>query len=141
MNIIFLIKPKCSTAYLLKNDTVRQGLEKMRFHRYTALPVIDEDGSYQGTVTEGDFLRYILLNHTVEETLSCDIRSTEGSKVSALIRKDFNPSVNIYATMEDLLERVMDQNFVPVVDDRGVFVGIITRKDVIGYFRKKLQKM
>ncbi len=134
MNIIFLIKPKCDTAYLCKNDSVRQGLEKMRFHQYTALPVIDENGMYCGTVTEGDFLRYILNQRLENGTLSCDIRSTEHDKVSILIRNEFNPSVNIYATMQDLLKRVMEQNFVPVIDDRGVFVGIITRKDIINYF-------
>ena len=44
--------------------------------------------------------------------------------------------MKVSATMDDLLQRVMDQNFVPVIDDRNVFVGIITRKDVIGYFAK-----
>ena len=39
--------------------------------------------------------------------------------------------------MEDLLEKTLNQNFVPVVDDLNHFIGIITRKDVIQYFYKK----
>lgn len=134
MNIAFLIKPKCETAYLYINDSIRQGLEKMHYHRYTAIPVIDRNGYYHGTITEGDFLWHILGRSIEKSPISFDIRKSEREYVSDLLRSDFNPSVNIYATMEDLLKRVMDQNFVPVVDDRGVFVGIITRKDVIGYF-------
>ena len=106
----------------------------MHYHHYTAIPVIDHNGVYQGTMTEGDFLWYILNRNRENDAIHCDIRTTEHTDISGLIRKDFNPPVNIYASMEDLLQRVMDQNFVPVIDDRGVFVGIITRKDVIRYF-------
>lgn len=134
MNIIFLIKPKCDTAFLYTDDSIRQGLEKMHYHKYTAIPVIDHDGIYHGTITEGDFLWHILGRDGLDTSLPYDIRTTEHELVTGLLRPAFNPPVNIYATMDDLLQRVMDQNFVPVVDDRGVFVGIITRKDVIGYF-------
>ena len=136
MNIIFLIKPKCDTAYLYTDDSVRQGLEKMYYHKYTAIPVIDHDGIYRGTITEGDFLWNVLGKNSVNAVLQQDIRSLEYQSVSDLLRPDFNPPVKVSATMDDLLQRVMDQNFVPVIDDRNVFVGIITRKDVIGYFAK-----
>lgn len=136
VNIIFLIKPKCDTAFLYTTDSVRQGLEKMHYHKYTAIPVIDHNGLYHGTITEGDFLWNILGKSPENTALSKDIRSLEHESVADLLRLDFNPPVRISATMDDLLQRVMDQNFVPVVDDRGVFVGIITRKDVISYFAK-----
>ena len=42
--------------------------------------------------------------------------------------------------MDNLLNMVMEQNFVPVVDDRGMFIGIITRKDIIKYFYDKEKK-
>lgn len=136
VNIIFLIKPKCDTAFLYTTDSVRQGLEKMYYHKYTAIPVIDHNGLYHGTITEGDFLWNVLEKSPESTVLSKDIRSLEHRSVADLLRLDFNPPVRISATMDDLLQRVMDQNFVPVVDDRGVFVGIITRKDVISYFAK-----
>lgn len=136
MNIIFLIKPKCDTAFLYTDDSVRQGLEKMFYHKYTAIPVIDHEGIYHGTITEGDFLWNILGKAPEKSSLTQDFHDLEHHAVSDLIRADFNPPVRVSATMDDLLQCVMDQNFVPVVDDRGVFVGIITRKDVIGYFAK-----
>ena len=38
MNIIFLIKPKCDTAFLYTDDSVRQGLEKMFYHKISRNP-------------------------------------------------------------------------------------------------------
>ena len=46
------------------------------------------------------------------------------------------PAVRITAAVEELFDRAMNQNFVPVVDDNDSFVGIITRKDIIKYFCK-----
>ncbi|WP_139205787.1 CBS domain-containing protein [Halobacillus alkaliphilus] len=37
--------------------------------------------------------------------------------------------------MEDMLELSVNQNFVPVVEDQQVFIGILRRKDIIGYFQ------
>ena len=44
MNIAFLLQPKSDTAFLYDDFTLRQGLEKMRHHGYTAIPVIDREG-------------------------------------------------------------------------------------------------
>lgn len=49
---------------------------------------------------------------------------------------DRNAPVRITAGMDELLDRVMNQNFVPVVDDLGSFIGIVTRRDIIDYFYK-----
>ena len=142
MNILFLLKPKCNVAYLNQSDTIRQGLEKMRHHGYTAIPVIDDNGIYVGTITEGDFLWNILsLQKPQVQTGTSTLQYLEQYGIANLIRTGWNTAINIYTNMEQLLERVMDQNFVPVIDDRNVFVGIITRKDVIQYFVQKEQRI
>ena len=56
MNVAFFMKPKSSVAFLFDDFTVRQALEKMNYHGYTAIPVLDREGHYLGTVSEGDFL-------------------------------------------------------------------------------------
>ena len=127
MNILAFLRPKSTAAYLYIDNTVRQGIEKMRIYGYTAIPVIDKDGVYCGTVSEGDFLWNMLYNKKF------DIKDQEKFFVKDIMRKDWNPAVKINAGMDDLVRRIMEQNFVPVVDDRGVFVGIITRKDIINY--------
>ena len=35
--------------------------------------------------------------------------------------------------MDQLIEAAMNQNFVPVVDDRGMFIGIVRRQAIIRY--------
>ena len=133
-SIVFLLKPKSEVAYLFAEDTLRQGLEKMHYNHYTAIPVIQKDGTYYGTVTEGDFLWELVRREQYDISQRIPIRETEAYYIHDIVRKGWNPAVKIYATMQDLLVQVMDQNFVPVVDDRNVFSGIITRKDVIQHF-------
>ena len=50
-----------------------------------------------------------------------------------LVHKD-RAAVRITATMDELLELAMRQNFVPVTDDEGKFIGIVTRRNIIKYF-------
>lgn len=128
MNVIMLLKPKDTIKYIYENNTLRQGIEKMRAHSYTAIPVISDDGRYVGTVSEGDFLYYIL------DKQNNNIKEQEKHFVKDIIRKDFNPAVNIEITMDELLERALKQNFVPVTDARGTFIGIVTRQDIIKHF-------
>ena len=128
MNVLMLLKPKETVKYIYDSNTLRQGLEKMRVHRYTAIPVISEDGKYVGTVSEGDFLYYIL------ERRDTGIRSQEKHYIHEILREGFNPAVRIDVTMEELLERAQNQNFVPVTDDMGTFIGIVTRQDIIKHF-------
>lgn len=123
-----LLKPKETVKYIFDYNTLRQGLEKMRVHGYTAIPVISDDGKYVGTVSEGDFLYYIV------DLRNSAITEKEKHRVSDIIRKNFNPAVKIDVTMEELLNRAVNQNFVPVTDDLGTFIGIVTRQDIIKYF-------
>lgn len=130
MNVLMLLKPKSEVAYLKDTYTMRQGLEKMRIHGYTAIPVLSGDGQYVGTVSEGDFLRHILTVSGGER----DIRECERYYVRELLRKDWNPAVTVDVTMDELLERSMNQNFIPVTDDRGYFIGIVTRRDILAHY-------
>lgn len=132
MNILFLLKPKNTVSFLYDDYTLRQGLEKMRSHGFTASPVLTHEGYYAGTINEGDFLWHIVEEHDGE------LRSLEHVKVAEILRTDWNQPVKVSATVEDLLGLVLNQNFVPVVDDRNLFVGIITRKDVIQYFGDRI---
>lgn len=131
MNVLMLLKPKETVKYIYNTNTLRQGFEKMRAHSYTAIPVISEDGKYVGTVSEGDFLYYIV------DMRNSALTEKEKHSVSDILRKDFNPAVRVDVTMDELLNRAVNQNFVPVVDDLGTFIGIVTRQDIIKYFIEK----
>ena len=69
-----------------------------------------------------------------------NLKEAENIPVTSVERRiPFKP-VSIDATMEDLVQMAMNQNFVPVVDDRGFFIGMVTRKDIIKYCYSKLEK-
>ena len=127
MNIAKFLTPKASSIYLLDSQTVRQGLEKFKYHGYTAIPVLTESGEFYGCVSEGDFLRHLLQTGTV------DLKVHERYKIREIMRQDFCPPLTIVASLEDVLEQIQKQNFVPIVDDRNCFCGIVTRRDVIKY--------
>ena len=130
MNILFFLRPKSGVTYLTLGNSLRQGLEKMRNSGYTEVPVVDKEGIYIGTVSQGDFLWKIL-----DESFT-NMQMAEHTKIDSLVSKR-NAAVSINTTMEDLLSKAVDQNFVPVVDDFGAFVGIVTRKAIIKYFAEK----
>ena len=136
MNIAYFLLPKSRVAYLYDDYTFRQGLEKMRHHGYTAIPVITRDGRYAGTVSEGDFL-WQLLNEVPEERKVCSMKDLEQLRIRDILQKDTYPPVRITVSMEELLNSAMNQNFIPVVDDIGSFIGIVTRKDIIRYFAEQ----
>lgn len=136
VNIAYFLLPKNHVAYLYDDYSFRQGLEKMRYHGYTAIPVISRDGQYVGTVSEGDFLWKILEGDT-DSLHSCSMKSLEHLHVRDLLRDDQYPPVRITVSMEALLISAMNQNFIPVVDDLGTFIGIVTRKDIIRYFSEQ----
>lgn len=130
MNVLMLLKAKEQVAYLFNTNTLRQGLEKMRAHGYTAIPVLSTDGKYVGCVSEGDFLWHMINNQ------DNNIKIQEHFLVKDIMRKDFNPAVKVDVSMAELLNRAMSQNFIPVTDDRNYFIGIVTRQDIIKSFIK-----
>ena len=130
MNILFFLIPKNKVAYLYEDYSLRQALEKMEHHKYSAIPVLSRDGKYVGTLTEGDILWEIKNNHTFS------LKTAEDTGINTIKRKTGNEPVNAQANMKDLIQKAMNQNFVPVIDDWGSFIGIITRRDIIEYCYK-----
>ncbi len=127
MNIAFFLVPKSEVVYLPFKSTMRQALEKMEHHSYTAVPLVDEEGKYAGTITEGDLL-WALKNK------NCfSLMDTEQIWLEEIPRRMINKPVKIHATMEDLIPLVTNQNFVPVIDDQGIFIGIIRRREILQY--------
>ena len=121
MNILFFLTPKSDVAFLYDDETLRQALEKMEYHKYSAVPVISRSGKYIGTITEGDML------WGIKNQYDLSLRDSEHISVSAIKRRSDNRPVYVNATMEDLIDKALNQNFVPVVDDRNVFIGMVRR--------------
>lgn len=134
MNILFFLTPKKDVAYIPAEDTLRQALEKMKYHGYTAVPMLSKEGKYVGTITEGDIL------WAMQEQCGWNLQAAEKIKIQDVHRRRDNQAVSIDTDIDDLVDVIKDQNFVPVSDDQKNFIGIITRKDVIEYYYNEYQK-
>lgn len=126
-NILFFLTPKAMCAYLYDDYSLRQALEKMEAAGFAALPILNRRGEYRGTLTEGDLL------WGLKNMCSMDMRLAESRKIMEISRRKDNVPVRVTTSMHDLVERASAQNFVPVVDDKGAFIGIITRRAIIQY--------
>ena len=134
MNIAFFLTPKNEVVYENLEATMRQVMEKMEHHGYTAIPLIDREGKYVGTLTEGDLL------WKLKNTPDLNFKNTESVKVKHIERRINHKSVSITSNIEELITLAVSQNFVPVTDDNGIFIGIIKRSDIINYCYNEMEK-
>lgn len=132
MNIAFFLTPKSELVFIEKHITIRQALETMEYHRYTQVCVIDKHGRYVDALSEGDLLWH--LKH--KEGLM--FKDTEKESIDKVKRYRETKPVLISSDIESLIELSVSQSFVPVVDDQGIFIGIIKRSDIINYCMKKM---
>ena len=126
-NILFFLTPKAMCSYVRDDYTLRQALEKMESAGFAALPILNKRGEYCGTLTEGDLL------WALKNMCCTDMRQAETKKIMEISRRRDNVTVRVTTSMHELVERASAQNFVPVVDDKGAFIGIVTRRAIIRY--------
>ena len=131
-NVLFFLTPKAMCAFLYDDFTIRQALEKMEGSGFAALPILNKRGEYRGTLTEGDLL------WALKNLCYMDMRQAEARKIMEITRRKDNLSVRVTANMYDLIQRASTQNFVPVVDDKDAFIGIVTRSAIIKYCQQQL---
>ena len=134
MNILFFLKPKSELAYIYDYHTLRQALEIMEYHKYSSVPILNREGKYVGSITEGDVL------WSLKKLNILSIKDAEDISLMKIERRLDYQCVTAESNMEDLIGKAMEQNFVPVVDDQEHFIGIITRRDIIGYYSDKMKE-
>lgn len=131
-NILFFMTPKAMCSFVYDDYSVRQALEKMETAGYAALPILNHQGEYRGTLTEGDLL------WALKNMCYMDIRQAEARRIMEISRRRDYVPVRVTTDMKDLVTRASTQNFVPVVDDKDAFIGIIKRSDIVKYCAEQL---
>jgi CBS domain-containing protein len=133
VKIAFFLTPKSEVAWVKAASSVRQAIERMENHGYTAVPVLEADGGYANVLTEGDLLWFLKQNPELR------FEDTEKVPLTSVKRRMNVAAVHIDADIEELLTLSIDQNFVPVVDDRGAFIGIVRRRSILSFFRERME--
>ena len=134
-NLLELTTIKSATFYLYSNSTIRQALEKFAYHKFSVVPIIDEEGHFVTTLSEGDILRYL--------AIECDFDKKKAEKTTIMEIERYRSynAVTLDATFDELYAAALSQNFIPVVDDRNIYIGIIKRKDIFVYLKQKTEKI
>jgi CBS domain-containing protein len=132
VNIMEFLTPKDETYFIDADSTIRQALEKFDYHKFSVVPLVDAEGKYCGTVSEGDILRFIKRNCNFDVDLAEDIKVLDIEK--------YRPykSLDITCTLEEVVKLSLEQNFIPMVDGRGMYIGIIKRKEILLFLMKKV---
>lgn len=135
MNIFLFLRPKSEVAYLTDDMSIRQALEKMEYHRYASIPVLDNNGRYKRSLSEGDILWFIKNNADL------NLKNAEDIPISKVESHRYCKPMHAECQMEDLIAKVREQNFVPIIVADGIFIGIVTRKDIIDYLYSKVDNI
>jgi len=125
MNIAFILTPKSEVVTLKNTMTLRQAMETMEFHTFSAVPVVDKHGKYVHTLSEGDILWHIKKHNDLS------LKGAEQIHIGSIKRSRNIQAVSIDASYKQVASMIRYQNFVPVVDDSGIFIGLVKRSDLM----------
>ena len=134
-SLISLITPKKQTAFMSSDSTVRQALERFDVHKFTIVPLVDSDGHYCGTLSEGDLLRFM------KNEVDFDIKKAEHVKVCDIEHHRSYQALGVEALLAEVFALSLEQNFIPLVDDNNIYIGIIKRREIIKYLSKNVDKL
>lgn len=129
-SILRFMIPKSLVEYINIDSSVRQAFEKMNYHRYTAIPVLDEEGKYVGTLRNDDIFNYFMKQGSFDKFTAEDV------PIEQILDRSYSKPLPHNASIKDLIESVKEHNLVPIVDDRGCFIGIILRREILNYLLK-----
>ena len=133
MQMAFFLLPKSETLHLTEKMTLRQAMEKMQFHGYGAVPVLNESGQYVGTITAADILWFL------KDVHGANMTAAEKLQVQDVPRRHDNAPVSVSADIRDMLKVAMEENFIPIVDDLGVFIGMVRRREIMEFYLSRGQ--
>lgn len=128
-----IFTPKKMTSFLNENSTVRQAIELFDVHKYSVIPLVDNDGHFVGTLSEGDLLRFL------KNKVGYDIKAAEKVLIKDMERYRQYRSLEVSSLWSEFFVLSLEQNFIPVVDDKGIYIGIIKRKEIIKYLSDKVE--
>lgn len=127
VTLFSFLTPKAQTFYLDHKSTIRQVLEKLDSHKFSVVPLVDEEGKFISTISEGDILRYI------KNKSKFNLEVAEKESIANIEKYRPYEPFEINMDIKKLFKLSLEQNFVPVVDDRGIYIGIVKRKSIIKY--------
>ena len=89
---------------------------------YSRVPVVTEDNRFVGTIG---------LNEIIQDQAEHELTDEELQQDISLIAKRDVATVKENYELADVLRKLIDESFLPVLGEGDVFLGIITRKSIL----------
>lgn len=135
-----------------EDDTVEKCANLLATHKLSGLPVLDDKGKVKGMVTEGDLIRRAsriegpafleLLGGIIylesPKKFMDDLRKTMGYMAKHIMTEDvitISPNEKIEDAATLLVRKKIKR--LPVIDEEGRLIGIVSRKDIMNFLFHK----
>lgn len=126
MKAIDLIIPKNKVEYIYNDITVGDALRKISKKRFTMVPVLERNSErYLYSLAASDILMRILKDGDIEKTKLEMLSSVSIDRLIVPCDKETDITA--------LADLAVSQNFIPIIDAKGAFVGLVTRQAIIDY--------
>ena len=126
---------KTNVITVHRDTPIQQAIKVLVENKITGLPVVNDDMTLAGIISEKDVLKFLSDLHLL--MLLDDINKSD-AKVEDFMTKDV-VAFDREDTIDDVCDCLVRKNFrrVPILSD-GEVVGIISRKDLIKYIAEPI---
>lgn len=116
------LTPADKLAVIIDTHNIDHAKLLLSHMTYSRVPVVTENNHFFGTIGLREIVQYQMENELTDEQLNQDI---------SLITKTDVARVGADYELADVLRKLLDEPFLPVVGQEGEFLGIITRKSIL----------
>ena len=117
------LTPAENLAVLIDTHNADHAILLLSQMTYSRVPVVTDKRKFVGTIGLRDILAYQMENGLCQEAMADTDIVHMTKKNVAIVEPDYH--------LTDVLHKLVDESFLPVVDKDGVFQGIITRKSIL----------
>ena len=117
------LTPAENLAVLIDTHNADHAILLLSQMTYTRVPVVTDKKEFVGTIGLRDILAYQMEQGLSQEAMADTDIVYMTKKDAAVVSPDY--------TLTDVLHKLVDESFLPVVDEEGLFQGIITRKSIL----------
>ena len=117
------LTPAENLAVLIDSHNADHAILLLSQMTYTRVPVVTDKKEFVGTIGLRDILAYQMEQELSQEAMA-------DTDIVHMTKKDVAAVAPDY-TLTDVLHKLVDESFLPVVDEEGIFQGIITRKSIL----------
>ena len=117
------LTPAENLAVLIDTHNADHAILLLSQMTYSRVPVVTDKRKFVGTIGLRDILAYQMEKGLSQEAMADTDIVHMTKKNVAVVEPDYQ--------LTDVLHKLVDESFLPVVDKDGVFQGIITRKSIL----------